>query len=171
MSYKLRSVALLVSIGILVSQVPGAFSCYRFNIMGLVKMSNSSLSDYAKVTNAGLFPTVTLNRDNVTASLSNVAGLIPGRRDHSNLLFSHSPVVNDAPPIEIFKRPSANSNEHAYTAKYACRLGSACTLTIILTNSENKASNDAEPQTLWGYHLSGTKEYFIMNPNSRKLSE
>ncbi|NBO26253.1 MAG: hypothetical protein EBU96_05590 [Actinobacteria bacterium] len=171
MRHRLRAFASLVSIAIMLAQIPAVFGFTRFHNLDLVKLNDFSLTNYAKVTNAGQFPVVVFNREGIAASLSNVTGLISGRRDNSKMLFSHSHVLNNAPPIEILKSPTINPNEHAYTATYQCRIEKFCILTIFVTNSDNEDSNVVQPQSLWGYHLSGTNEYFIMNPNSRRLSE
>ena len=171
MSHRLRIVALLALALVLLSQISTAFSNSRKIELDFVKIKTFSLSDYAGETNAGQFPSVTLNKANVRASLSNVSGLILGRRDNSRLLFSHSQIIKDAPPIEIFERPAPFLSESVYKAKYACRISGPCTLTMYLAATDNTPSGYLENQNLQGFHLAGTDEYFIMEPDARRTYE
>lgn len=161
----------LALVGLLSLQIFTGFTKERINDLELLQVTDFSISNYAKETQDGYFPTVTLNKAHFQASLGNVSGLIPGKRDKSNRLFSQSSFSNNDPPLVIQSKPIANSDEEVYEATYSCKFEEKCKLTIFINDSSNYRLAPKDKNLLLGYHILGTNEYFIMNPSVRRASE
>ena len=161
----------LALVGLLSFQIFTGFTNERINDIELRQVTDFSISNYAKETQDGYFPTVTLNKAHFHASLGNVSGLIPGKRDKSNRLFSQSNFSNNDPPLVIQSKPIANSDEEVYEATYSCKFEEKCKLTIFINESSNDRFAHRNENLLLGYHILGTNEYFIMNPSVRRTSE
>jgi hypothetical protein len=122
-----------------------------------ISLEDSSVLEAAMAYRSGYFPVVAMNKLGLEAELVNVEGLVPGKSDFSEQLYSHATIKLVGSPTKITGLPVIKKESRSIRGVYRCRIEDFCDLTILITNDLTYMN------TFFGYHDRLTNRYFIVN--------